>query len=129
MGGKLEGMVNVPFGERVAFRAVAFYQHDAGYIDNIFGTPHLLHFRRNRSPDLTVTNAGLEKKNFNELEVYGGRAALKIDLNDNWTATPTFMYQKLKANGVFYLRSRSRRIEDRPFRERSSARTVSGRRR
>jgi outer membrane receptor protein involved in Fe transport len=42
------------------------------------------------------------KKNFNDQETYGGRAALKVDLNDNWTATPTFMYQKAKANGVFF---------------------------
>ncbi len=53
-------------------------------------------------PDVTVTNTGLEKKNFNDLTTYGGRAALKVDLNDNWTATPTFMYQHMKANGVFF---------------------------
>ena len=48
------------------------------------------------------TNAGLEEKNFNDIKTYGGRAALKIDLDDNWTVTPTFMYQKMKANGVFF---------------------------
>ena len=100
-GGKLEGMINLPIAPRIAFRAVAFYQHDAGYIDNIFGTRTYYGFDPD-VPDLTVTNAGLEKKNFNDQDVYGGRAALKIDLDDNWTATPTFMYQKTKANGVFY---------------------------
>ncbi len=45
-------------------------------------------------PPTTVTNANLVKKNFNDQIIYGGRAALKIDLDDNWTATPTFMYQK-----------------------------------
>ena len=34
--------------------------------------------------------------------MYGGRAALKVDLDDNWTVTPTFMYQKTKTNGVFF---------------------------
>ena len=29
--------------------------------------------------------------------IYGGRAALKIDLDDNWTVTPTIMHQKSKA--------------------------------
>jgi outer membrane receptor protein involved in Fe transport len=100
-GGKLEGMINLPIAPRIAFRGVAFYQHDAGYIDNIFGTRTYYGFDPD-VPDLTVTNAGLEKKNFNDQDVYGGRAALKIDLDDNWTATPTFMYQKTKANGVFY---------------------------
>jgi outer membrane receptor protein involved in Fe transport len=111
IGGKLEGMINLPIASRIAFRGVAFYQHDAGYIDNVFGS------RTYCSPTydsggtvngctpvggLTVTNAGLEKKNFNDQDLYGGRAALKIDLDDNWTVTPTFMYQKLHANGVFF---------------------------
>ena len=31
--------------------------------------------------------------------LYGARAALKIDLNDNWTITPCIMGQSTKANG------------------------------
>ncbi|MGH6659191.1 MAG: TonB-dependent receptor [Sphingomicrobium sp.] len=101
VGGKLEGMFNLPLGERAAFRAVAFYQRDAGYIDNIFGS-RTYYIYDPDVPDVTVTNAGREKKNFNDQTVFGGRAALKVDLTDNWTVMPTFMYQKLKANGVFY---------------------------
>src|SRR5215212_6904856 len=37
MGGSLEGMINLPVAPRIAFRASAFYQRDAGYIDNVFG--------------------------------------------------------------------------------------------
>jgi outer membrane receptor protein involved in Fe transport len=112
MGGKLEGMLNIPISRNIAFRGVGFYQHDAGYIDNIHGSRSYYAFPDDFAatvnspavdiPTLTVTNTGLEKKNFNDLNTYGGRAALKIDLDDNWTATPTFMYQKMKANGVFY---------------------------
>ena len=110
MGGKLEGMINLPVGDRIAFRAVGFYKRDAGYIDNIFGSRTYYGFTDDRPaydppqdvPSLTVTNSGLENKDFNNQTVYGGRAALKVDLNDNWTATPTFMYQKLEANGVFF---------------------------
>src|SRR5215213_509699 len=101
IGGKLEGMINLPIGDSVAFRGVAFYQHNAGYIDNIHGERTYYIFNAGVD-DVTVTNTGLEKKNFNDLDTYGGRAALKVDLNDNWTATPTFMYQKAKANGVFF---------------------------
>ena len=100
-GGKLEGMINIPIAPSIAFRGVAFYQHDAGYIDNIHGERTYYIFN-DSVPDVTVTNTGLEKKNFNDTDTYGGRAALKIDLNDNWTATPTFMYQKMHANGVFF---------------------------
>ncbi len=102
MGGKLEGMVNLPLGDRVAFRGVAFYKKDAGYIDNISGSRTYYVNSGGAVPLMTVTNSGLEKNNFNDLETYGGRAALKVDLDDNWTVTPTFMYQKTKSNGVFY---------------------------
>ena len=105
MGGKLEGMVNLPIADRIAFRGVGFYQRDAGYIDNISGTRTYYQYDDPFGDDvanITVTNAGLEENNFNDVTKYGGRAALKIDLNDNWTATPTFMYQKMKSNGVFY---------------------------
>jgi iron complex outermembrane receptor protein len=101
VGGKLEGMINVPIGKHIAFRGVAFFQRDAGFIDNIFGS-RTYYINSDTIPDSTVTNAGLPKKNFNDEETYGGRAALKIDLDDNWTATPTFMYQKTKTNGVFF---------------------------
>jgi outer membrane receptor protein involved in Fe transport len=112
-GGKIEGMINIPIASRIAFRGVAFYQHDAGFIDNIFGSrtycgdtiyddsdPPVAIGCVHNGP--TVTNAGLEKNNFNDQDIWGGRAALKVDLDDNWTATPTFMYQKTKANGVFF---------------------------
>ncbi|HEY6661493.1 MAG TPA: TonB-dependent receptor plug domain-containing protein, partial [Sphingomicrobium sp.] len=101
VGGKLEGMINIPVADRIAFRGVAFWQHDAGWIDNIHGERTYYIFN-DSVPDVTVTNTGLEKKNNNDLTTYGGRAALKVDLNDNWTATPTFMYQNMKANGVFF---------------------------
>ena len=101
VGGKLEGMINLPVASRIAFRGVAFYEHDAGYIDNVAGS-RTYYVYEPSVPDLTVTNAGLVKKNFNDQNIYGGRAALKVDLDDNWTATPTFMYQKTTSNGVFF---------------------------
>jgi iron complex outermembrane recepter protein len=115
IGGKLEGMINLPITQRIAFRGVAFYQHTAGYIDNVFGSRTYCGDTIYEDDGMggqvavgcihngpTVTNAGLVEKNFNDQEIWGGRAALKVDLNDNWTATPTFMYQKTKANGVFF---------------------------
>ena len=100
IGGKLEGMINLPVAPRIAFRASAFYQRDAGYIDNVFGertyvAPH---------PEDTVhfDNSQFVNNDFNKNVVYGGRAALKVDLDDNWTVTPTFMYQKMKTNGVYF---------------------------
>ena len=31
---------------------------------------------------------------YNTIDTQGGRVALKVDLNDNWTVTPTFMGQR-----------------------------------
>jgi outer membrane receptor protein involved in Fe transport len=101
VGGKMEGMINLPIADKIAFRGVAFYQHDAGYIDNIFGERSYYIYDPD-VPDVTVNNRQFVKKNFNDTDTYGGRAALKVDLDDNWTVTPTFMYQNMKANGVFF---------------------------
>ena len=46
-----------------------------------------------------VDNSAFVKKNFNTNKTYGGRAALKIDLDDNWTVTPTIMHQNVKYQG------------------------------
>jgi outer membrane receptor protein involved in Fe transport len=111
MGGTLEGMINLPIANRIAFRGVAFYQHDAGFIDNVLGSRQYCGetiydddgFAIGCIHDgISFNNADLVEKNFNDQDIYGGRAALKVDLDDNWTATPTFMYQKLTANGVFF---------------------------
>ena len=112
-GGKFEGMINLPVADRIAFRGVGFWQRDAGYIDNIAGSRTYIGTPITASdgeggtvitgynPGITVNNAGLVKKNFNDTTTYGGRAALKIDLDDSWTVTPTVLYQNLKSNGNF----------------------------
>ncbi len=112
VGGKLEGMINLPITDRIAFRAVGFYQRDAGYIDNVFGEVTLCG-DPTFDPDGVINgcvhngvhfdNSKFVKKNFNDTVTYGGRAALKIDLDDNWTVLPTFMYQNSVANGVFWM--------------------------
>jgi iron complex outermembrane receptor protein len=42
IGGKVEGFFNAPLGTGAALRVVGWYQHDAGYIDNIAGTRSFL---------------------------------------------------------------------------------------
>jgi outer membrane receptor protein involved in Fe transport len=99
IGGQLEGFVNMPLGERAALRMVGWYRHDAGYIDNVQGSRTFL---PNADGDqITVDNADLVEKDFNEVDVIGGRAALGIDLDDNWTATASVIAQQTKADGVF----------------------------
>ena len=92
-----EGMLNIPFGERVALRVVGFYQKDAGFIDNVPGTRSFLP----EPGGITVDNTGFVEKDYNDTETYGGRAALKIDLDDTWTATPTLLYQEQNSHGSY----------------------------
>ena len=48
-----------------------------------------------------MNNAAFVKENFNHTDTYGGRAALKVDLDDNWTVTPAVMYQETKSHGTY----------------------------
>ena len=103
-GGKLEGFINKPLSDSAAIRIVGFYEHDAGYIDNVHGTRTFLGAPDGAggfAPGITIDNSNLVKKNYNDVDVWGGRAALKIDLNDNWTATATVFGQDQKNHGSF----------------------------
>jgi outer membrane receptor protein involved in Fe transport len=127
VGGSLEGMINLPVSDNIAFRASAFYQRDAGYIDNIHGTRDYCGDAVT-DPDTGDTigcvrngfhadNAAFVKNNFNTNKTYGGRAALKIDLDENWTITPAIMHQHSKTKGVWYFDERLGDLETQRFRE------------
>jgi outer membrane receptor protein involved in Fe transport len=91
----VEGFINVPLTSHAAIRIVAFDEHDAGFIDNVLGT------RPFRTSGAILSNAPFVKNDFNPIDTFGGRAALKIDLNDNWTIMPTVVAQDTRARGVF----------------------------
>jgi outer membrane receptor protein involved in Fe transport len=97
VGGKVEGFVNAPIGASAALRVVGWYQRDAGYIDNIPGTRSFLP----RPGGIVINNSGFVKNNYNDVEVAGGRAALGIDLAENWTATASLMGQDQRSHGAF----------------------------
>src|ERR1700686_4241416 len=48
-----------------------------------------------------ISNAAYVNSKYNTVETRGGRAALKVDLGDNWTVTPTVMGQTLSSSGFF----------------------------
>jgi outer membrane receptor protein involved in Fe transport len=96
-GGKVEGFINAPISDRAAVRVVGFYEHDAGFIDNVPGTRSFLP----QPGGLSTTNTQFVKKNYNDVDVAGGRAALKVDLDDNWTGTATILGQDQRNHGSF----------------------------
>jgi len=107
LGYTIDGFVNQPLSDNVAIRLVAWDEHDAGYIDNVHGTrtypgdPTGEHNNGLIIPPLTIDNASVAKNNYNTVDKIGLRAALGIDLDDNWTITPAFMAQSEKSVGVF----------------------------
>jgi iron complex outermembrane receptor protein len=101
-----EGFVNIPITENSAVRLVGWVERDGGYIDNVPGTrnfPSSGICVSNTNPPAPgcVTTETTTDDNFNEVDTYGARAALRVDLNDNWTITPTLMGQKQEADGWF----------------------------
>ncbi len=88
-----EGFANVALSPNAALRVVGWYRHDAGYIDNIFGS------RTYPTSGITDDNADLVEEDYNDVDTYGARIALGIELSDSWTIRPTIMGQVQKANG------------------------------
>jgi len=93
IGHVTEGFANIPISPAAAIRLVGWSKHNAGYVDNVFGT------RTFPTSGITINNSVNAKNNYNTSDTDGLRAALKIDLNDNWTISPTIMSQQQNSRG------------------------------
>src|SRR5258706_8652916 len=124
-GYQVEAYVNIPLSSAAAIRLVGYYDKEGGYIDNVAGTNKSACIENgvrtfptwagvpNNYPAVTpcpapgvigagaISNAAYRADNYNTVESKGGRAALKFDINDNWSVTPSAMAESLKANGFF----------------------------
>lgn len=122
IGYTAEGFVNIPLSDSAAIRLVGFLKEEPGFIDNVRGEHTFSHERIRQgligggaspaealaaAPDFTYNNytpgdiSNVAGENFNEATTVGMRAALKVDINDSWTATATVMHQDLEAKGVW----------------------------
>jgi outer membrane receptor protein involved in Fe transport len=90
-----EGFVNIPLNDRMAVRMVGWLRHDGGFVDNVRNT------RRYPTSGVVTDNSKLVEDDYNDADTYGGRAALRWDINDSWTVTPTIMGQVQETNGNF----------------------------
>ncbi|MBS0578111.1 MAG: TonB-dependent receptor [Proteobacteria bacterium] len=93
-GGSVEGYLNFPLSSNSAVRLVAFTERDGGYINNVPGPPETY-----PTSGLPRTNAALTRQHFNDITTSGGRMALRFDLDDSWTITPSVIGQSQTANG------------------------------
>ena len=116
VGHLVEGFVNVPFNDHTAIRVVAWDKHDPGFIDNVLGGRQFP-IRDPATGDApswggVVSNGtctstdklvctGTARNNYNTVDTDGARMALKFDLNDNWTITPSVIHQTQRAKGEF----------------------------
>jgi iron complex outermembrane recepter protein len=97
-----EGFINMPLSSNAAIRLVAWNEHQGGFIDNILATR--TYPTCDAGPNngtCTITNEAFAGDDYNPVDIIGGRAALRIDLNENWTITPSIMGQETRAEGVF----------------------------
>ncbi len=111
IGYQFEGYTNIPLSDRAAVRLVGYYIKDAGYIDNVLGGRV---FPGTIDPDagginpitgtplipISRDNAALVADDINDADTYGARAALRLDLSENWTSTLSLLGQESKANGA-----------------------------
>lgn len=130
-----EGFINHALSDRVAARVVAWYRRDGGYIDNIAGVrsyrEHALapdpedpesfiptptgNFINVPNDDPGQPDHNVAEDNYNDVYTYGARAALKVELNENWTVTPQIMGQVQTAYGSFAEESGLGKLETMQF--------------
>jgi iron complex outermembrane recepter protein len=90
-----EGFANLPVSASGAIRLVGWKEHEAGFIDNVAGT------RTFPTAGITIDNFARAKDDYNEVDTAGMRAALRLDLNESWTITPSIMGQTQTSKGAF----------------------------
>lgn len=99
-GRSVEGFANMPITDNIALRIVGFDISDAGYVDNVANEPDLLF----PTSGVVRDNSSFVGNDQNEVDTAGGRVALGIDLDENWTITPSVMAQRRTADGTFAFR-------------------------
>jgi len=128
-GWSAEGFVNLPLSPVAAIRLVAWDEHDGGFISNVAGTNaaagivdgvrtfntwsgQTVSAAGNGSPPYVVptngvigagaiSNAAYRGNDYNPVDTKGARAALRLDVADSWTITPTVMGQSVTTEGFF----------------------------
>ncbi|WJS98503.1 TonB-dependent receptor [Novosphingobium humi] len=109
MGGQLATYANIPFGDKLAARVVAFYRKEGGYIDNTpnngkfnNGQPSTLNLGdTNPLTSYTLDNSKIAKKDYNPVTMYGGRLSVLWEPTPGWQITPQLAAQSQTAYGYF----------------------------
>ena len=91
----VEAFVNIPLSDNAAIRIVGYDDRDGGYIDSV-------------ADSITYPVSGITRNNtayiqddFNDSVKSGYRAALRVNLNENWTLDASVIGQTLESDGVW----------------------------
>ncbi len=125
-----EVVYNAPVGDDTAIRAVVYYDHAGGYIDNVAGTVTSADSARFRPASFVRANgvpvgavrAGFQagadlsgvnfvvgdnsdvvEDNFNPADYFGFRASVLHEFNDDWSINASYGHQELDVDGVFFV--------------------------
>ncbi len=102
---EVSGMINIPLlQDRMALRLVGFTGEEAGYIDNVLGESQPDRFAEYRpAAGLPVVprfdNSNRVADDVNSSSYSGGRAALRWDINEDWTVDIAGILQKTDSDG------------------------------
>ncbi|WP_407067079.1 TonB-dependent receptor [Hyphococcus lacteus] len=129
MSNKVEGVVNIPATDRLAFRGVIYSDQRGGYIDNVQGTRDASESGRFRpagtvrrngvvvdssqngfqaGADLSgvnfieANNSSLVEENFNDTDYLGFRLGALYEVNDDWRVYVNHSRQRIESDGVFF---------------------------
>lgn len=81
----VNGMLNLPLIEdKFALRIVGFTAHEGGFIDNVLGVSPVAGGR---------DNSDVVGEDINDADIYGGRISAKWFINDDWSATLSYIQQ------------------------------------
>ena len=112
MSTSVEGFINLPISDELAFRAALYSVNKGGYIDNVAGeftldpdiNPDVADSVKALPEDTvyqSANNTSLVEKDFNDSFYKGARLGLKYDINDDWELLVQHTQQELGADGVF----------------------------
>ena len=109
VGEQVEGFVNLPVTSTLAVRAMAYYRHDGGYVNNTpnngkfnDGTPSILNLGDNNPATFQVlNNAAIAKNAYNPIYEVGTRIEALWEAAPGWDVMPAITAQRQISDGYF----------------------------
>ncbi|TYC86995.1 TonB-dependent receptor [Novosphingobium sp. BW1] len=108
-GQQIEGYVNIPVSDTLAVRAMGYYRHDGGFIDNVannglnnVGDSLALELGDlNPATTYTLDNGDIAENDYNPIYEVGGRLQLLWEPAPGWEIRPEVTAQRQIAYGYF----------------------------